>query len=165
MRRIVIRGLGVLLLATAAAVTLVPAAQAGHAYGRVRYKGPGRVLGGPGIVRVVERRPIFSERHSDVGPAFVGFLGGLVLGSVLSNAHPAPPPPPVYGYYDPYCREDFPSLESYERHLDWHRHPRLIEVVEVRSGRCVDTDEWRDGRWESQRYATDREDEGRGYEN
>ena len=107
---------------------------------------------------------------SDVGPAFVGFLGGLVLGSVLSNAQPAPPPPPVYEYYDPYCRERFSSRDAYQRHLEWYDHPARIEVLEVHSGRCVDTYDWRDGRWRSERddrYGYDDgrgDDPGRGYE-
>jgi hypothetical protein len=165
MSRFVKRGVGVLLLVAAAAVSLAPVAQAGHGHGRVRYKGPGRVVYGPGVVRVVDRRPVFIERHSDLGPAIAGFFGGLVLGSVLSNAQPAPPPPPVYDYYDPYCRERFPSLDLYDQHLDWHSHPRVIEVIEIHSGRCVDTYDWRDGRWSSRQVDPDWEDEGPGRDN
>jgi hypothetical protein len=73
----------------------------------------------------------------------------VAVGSILSNAS-TPPPPPVYEYEDPFCHRSFGSLEAYERHLGYHRHPCSVEVIEVHSGRCVDTLDWRDGRWYSQ---------------
>ena len=138
------RGLGVLLLVALAAAALAPAAEAGRGHGR--YQGIGPVYQGPRVVRVVHRGPYLIERHSEAG-ALAGFLGGLVLGSMISNARPAPPPPPAYEYYDPYCRERFLSLDAYGAHLCHHRHPRSIDVIEVHSGRCVDTYAWTDGRW------------------
>ena len=133
------RALRALLIAALATATLAPAAAAGA--GRVRYKIVPRGHA-PHVLRVGHRHPVFIERHSDVG-AMVGFLGGLVVGSVLSNA----PPPPAYAYFDPYCHERFAAIEAYEAHLDRHRHPCRVEVIEVHSGRCVDTWCWRDGRW------------------
>jgi hypothetical protein len=142
-RPIVNRALGALLLVALASASLAPAALADR--GHVRYKRGGPVLRGPGMVRVVHRGPVFIERRSDAG-ALVGFLGGLVLGTVLSST-PPPPPPPVYEYYDPYCRERFATLEAYDEHLYYRGHPGRAEVIEVHSGRCVDTLERRDGRW------------------
>ena len=98
------------------------------------------------VVRVVHRGPYFIERHSDAG-TLVGFIGGLVVGSILSSTPPPAPPPPAYEYYDPYCHRHFVTVEAYDEHLCYHRHPRSVEVIEVHSGRCVDTMDWRDGRW------------------
>jgi hypothetical protein len=146
------RALGVLLLVALAGASLAPAAAADR--GHVRYKGGGPAYQGRGVVRVVHRGPYFIERHSEAG-AIAGFLGGLVVGSVLSNARPAAPPPPVYEYYDPYCDRHFVTVRAYDEHLYYHRHPRTAEIIEVHSGRCVDTLDWRDGRWCS------RDDRGR----
>ena len=63
----------------------------------------------------------------------------------------------MYEYYDPYCRERFATIEAYDEHLYEYRHPRTVEVIEVHSGRCVDTLDWRDGRWCS-RDDRDRDD-------
>jgi hypothetical protein len=159
MNRIVKRGLEVLLLVALAAGSLAPAALADRGHGRSRSGGPGPgYVRGYGGWRGSGHGPIFIERHSDAGPAIVGFLGGLVLGTVLSNAQPAPPPVPVYEYYDPYCHERFGSLRAYEQHLDYHDHPWAIDVIEARSGRYLDTYVWQDGRWTS---GADR-DEARG---
>jgi len=137
MNRSMIRGLGVLLLLALATASLAPAAQAGHGHRGHRH---GRaVFGGSHVVRVV-------EHHTSPGAVFAGFLGGLVLGTVLSDAQAAPPPP-VYEYYDPYCGERFVSLEVYGDHAWRHRHPLVVDVIDVHSRRCVDTYRWRDGRW------------------
>jgi hypothetical protein len=136
------RALAALLFVALASATLAPAALADRSHGRTRH---GRA-GGPGVAHVVHRGPYFIERHSDAG-AIVGFLGGLVVGSILSSTPPPPPPPPAYEYYDPFCRRNFITIEAYDQHLDYHRHPRSAEVIEVHSGRCVDTMDWRDGRW------------------
>ena len=150
------RALGVLLLVALASASLAPAAMADRDHARTRREGP--VFRGRGVVRVVQRGPLFIERHSEAG-TIAGFIGGLVLGSVLSSA-PPPPPPPVYEYYDPYCRERFDTIEAYDEHLYYHRHPRRAEVIEVHSGRSVDTWDWRDGRWHS-RDEQDRDEPAR----
>ena len=133
------RALAALLLAALASASLAPSALADRGHGRTRR---GRT-DGPGVVRVVHRGPHFIERHSDAG-AIAGFLGGLVVGSILSST---PPPPPAYVYFDPYCHRNFVTIGTYDEHLCYHRHPRSIEVIEVHSGRCVDAMDWRDGRW------------------
>jgi hypothetical protein len=134
------RALAALLLVALASASLAPAALADRGHGRT-WRGR---ADGPGVVRVAYRGPCLVERHSDAG-AIAGFLGGLVVGSILSSA--PPPPPPAYEYYDPYCHRDFVTVELYGRHLGHHGHPRSVEVIEVHGGRCVDTMDWRDGRW------------------
>jgi len=139
------RAPGVLLLVALASALLAPAAMADRDH--ARYKRGGPVFRGRGVVRVAHRGPCFIERRPEAG-TIAGFIGGFVLGSVLSSA-PPPPPPPVYEYYDPYCRERFDTIEAYDEHLYRHRHPRRAEVIDVHSGRSVDTWDWRDGRWYS----------------
>jgi hypothetical protein len=136
------RALATLLLVALASALLAPAALADRGHGRTQR---GRT-DGPGVVRVVHRGPSFIEHHSDAG-AIVGFLGGLVVGSILSSTPPPPPPPPTFEYYDPYCNRYFVTVEAYDRHLYYDRHPRSVKVIDVRSGRCVDTLDWFDGRW------------------
>jgi hypothetical protein len=134
------RALAALLFVALVSAALAPAALADRSHVRTKR---GR-MDGPGVVRVVHRGPYFVERHSDAG-AIVGFLGGLVVGSILSNT--PPPPPPAYLYFDPYCQRNFVTVGAYDEHLYYHRHPRSLEVIEVHSGRCVDTLDRRDGRW------------------
>jgi hypothetical protein len=141
------RALGVLLLVALISASLAPPAAADRGYGHYRRGRP--AVHGPGVMRAVHRGPYFVERHSDAG-AIVGFIGGLVVGSILSSAPPPPPTPPVYEYYDPYCRERFATVEAYDEHLIYHRHPCSVDVIEVHSGRCVETLDRRDGRWCSQ---------------
>jgi hypothetical protein len=138
------RALSALLFFALAGAAFAPVALADHGHGRSKRGGP--IFESRGMMRVVHRGPCFVERRSEAG-TIAGFIGGLVLGSVLSST---PPPPPAYDYYDPYCRERFGTIEAYDRHLSYHRHPRSVDVIEVHSGRCVDTLEWRDDRWYGQ---------------
>ena len=136
--------LGILLLVALVGATVAPAARADRGRGHGGWSVHER---GPRMVRPWRPGPVLIERHSDAGPALVGFLGGLVLGSMIAHVPPAAPPPPVYEYYDPFCRESFGSLEDYEAHLDRVDHPARIEVLDARSGRNLDTLRYRDGRW------------------
>jgi hypothetical protein len=136
------RTLAALLLVVIASVSLATAALADRDHGRNK-RGQ---TDGPGVVRVMHHGPAFVERHSDTG-AIVGFLGGLVVGSILSSTSSPDHPTPAYEYYDPFCRRNFITVQAYDHHLGYHRHPRSVKVVEVHSGRCIDTMDWRDGRW------------------
>ena len=148
MRRILKRGLPVLLLVAVAAASFAPVAEAGRRRGHVRYRDVAPAYRGRHVVRVIDRRPVMVVRRHRRPGAFAGFLGGLVLGTVLSHARPAcPRPSVVYEYYDPYCHRTFASLDAYHAHLRYHHHPRLVDVIDVRTGRCVDTYHWRDGGW------------------
>ncbi|MBI5709088.1 MAG: hypothetical protein HZC42_02125 [Candidatus Eisenbacteria bacterium] len=150
------RGLRILLLATFTLVLAAPAAHAGHR-GGVRYKGYDPYVHRPRVVHAYAYRPVYVERHYHSGPAFAGFLGGLVLGAAISNASPACEP--GYAYYDPYCHERFASLDLYYGHVGRHRHPRVVQVIEVESGRYVDTRAWDDGRWVSRGDWDDEDDD------
>ncbi len=159
--RIALGGLQVLTLVSLAAALTAPVAQAD----RVRYKG-----WEPRVAH--DRRPVIIERHSGPGPAIAGFIGGLVLGTVLSNHQDYAPPPPVvyappprvvyappprvvyapapdddYYFYDPYDRERFESLDQCADHFGDDRDPRMIQVIDAHSGRCVDLYRWDDGGW------------------
>jgi len=161
------------VLAALIATTVAPAAQAdrgrhdrgrdrgkqvyapGHQKNRkqrvVRHRGPERlvryVYGGP---RVVERH-YYSHRHRDGHPG-IAFLGGLILGAVISNAHAAHAD--HYFYADPYCDARFSSLDAYYAHTRYHEHPRVVHVVEIRTGNWVDSYTWHRGGW--RHYQADR---------
>ena|SRR2546426_8652039 len=133
-----------LLFATLAVAVTAPAAEARHGGWR-RYKDYScdtRV-----VRRSCEPARVIEVRSSSCGlPAFAGFIGGLALGTALSNA-PEPDYHHDYYYYDPYCGERFASLEIYRAHLRYHRHPRIVRVIDVDSGDCVHTYCYRHGDW------------------
>jgi hypothetical protein len=118
----------ILLAATA------PAAQADHWR---RYKGEP-----PRIAPYHASGSVYIVRHSSAGPAIAGFLGGLFLGATLAHAAPA-----GYAYYDPYCDEDFVSLEVYRAHLRHHHHARIVRVIERDNGECVHSYNYYNGGW------------------
>ena len=136
------------LLAAFAVGALAPAAEAKHR--SQRYKSHSKRAY---VVRHVHHSPVHVVRvghSSDAFPAFAGFLGGLVLGTALSHASdPAYDYAPAvdYGYYDPYCRVRFASLEIYRTHLYHHRHPAVVRVIEVETGRCVHVCYYHHGAW------------------
>ena len=145
------RGTLAALVALATVASLVGPASAdrgGRRYKNVPWGGP-RVVSAYPVSRVV-----YTRRSSDAGPALAGFIGGLVLGSVISHAQEAhayayAPPPcdngPDYFYYDPYCRRSYASLDDYACHR-WH-HPGVVQVIEIRSDRCVGERAWDGERW------------------
>ncbi len=115
-------------------------------HGRRRFKGVGH---GRGVERVVIR-----ERSSSAAPVLAGLIGGFILGSAVnSNSHPVvvherhvyrSRPVVVYRYYDPYADVWFDSLDDCEFR---HGGPRVIQVIDVRSGREVRRIRYHDGRW------------------
>lgn len=125
--------------------TLVPAAEAGQRRGnghKVRAWEHGRY-----VERVVRphRTVIVRQRSSDVGPAIAGLIGGFVLGATMANAANAVEV--RHAYYDPYCRHEYASFGAYERHARHCDHPRVVRVIDTRSGDCVHTYAWRHGDW------------------
>ncbi len=144
------RGISALVLAAMAVAVLSPAAQAGSGHGR-RYRGlPG--YGPPPAVRHLGYAPraFYGDRHSSAAPLIAGLIGGFVLGTAVAHSAPPVVVRASYGYYDPYCDEQFPSLEVYREHLYCHHHPRIVRVIELDNGACVDSYHWRDGGWRSQ---------------
>jgi hypothetical protein len=151
-----------MLLSALAIGALAPMAQADHgrAYGHYKYRRT--VTYAPPFVRsgYPMRRVIVEHRSGGgAGPVLAGFIGGLVLGSAIQS-HPvyAAPPPPSYYYYDPYARVRYSTLDDCDRDARWHRHPRVVQVIEVRSGDCIGSYSWQGGRW-----CEDDRDGGRGY--
>ncbi len=138
-----------------ASAVLALAAPAFADNGRRRYKG---VQSHSPVQRVVIR-----ERSSSAGPALAGLIGGFILGAaVSSNAHPVivherpyRRATVVYRYYDPYGDEWYDSLDDCEFR---HGGPRIIQVIDVRSGHHVRSLRYRDGRWNRC------EDDRRGYD-
>jgi hypothetical protein len=136
------------LLLAACVLAAAPSAEA-RSHHAVRYKfQPQHVHHhARGAVRVVEIR-----RSSDALPAFVGFLGGLVLGTAIAHASdPAPvcvPPAHEYDYWDPVCDVHFPSLTAYRTHLLRHPHAGIVRVIDTATGECVHVYQYHDGDWE-----------------
>ena len=126
------------LLAAIVMATIAPMAQAG---GR-RYKSRDAGYGAREATRHHSRGSVYVVRRSSAGPAIAGFLGGLFLGATLAHAAPD-----GFAYHDPYCDRRFVSLEIYRTHLHRHHHPRVVRVIEIDSGHCVDTWHYRDGDW------------------
>lgn len=97
-------------------------------------------------------RVVVHERSSSAGPAIAGLIGGFLLGTaVSSNVHPVVVhehyyhrPVAVYRYYDPYDDEWYDSLDQCG---SGYRHPRFIQVIDIRSGREVRELSYRDGEW------------------
>lgn len=177
------RGTLVFLALAVPLATLAPAAEAHSS----RYRSRPRM-------RYVARdygRPYYVQRSSGAGPAIAGFIGGLVVGSVISRSSSQPryhdtngyrdgygdgyqdncgPQGVSYGagyaYDDPYCHERFSSLDSYSAHARsdprCHRHPMVAPVIEIRTGETVGYCTWDQGRWVNDDRAYDRD---RGYDN
>lgn len=130
-------------LAALALAAVAPAAQADRDHDRGRGWGWGRT-------RVVDRAPYYPQRtvivrqSSNVGPVLAGLIGGFVLGTAVSHATA---PVPSYYYVDPYDGDRYASLDRYEAQFYYMHHPRVIEVIDARSGDCVRTMEWNDGGW------------------
>lgn len=135
-------------LAAFAVATISPAAQAGHR----RYKGVPSYCAPPVRYYNPPRRVLYYERHSDAAPLFAGLIGGFVLGSALAHASS-----PTHYYWDPYCHERFVSLSIYRSHFRYHHHPRVVRVISIDSGDCIDTYRWNDGDWRSDDRAWERD--------
>ena len=134
-----------LVLAAFAVAALSPAAHADHRWRR--YKGAPAYCPPPARhAYYPPRRVVYFERHSDAAPLFAGLIGGLVIGSALAHAS-QPAYEPAYYYWDPWCHERFASLAIYRSHFYHHHHPRVVRVISVETGDCLDTYRWHDGGW------------------
>lgn len=144
---------GLLIAGTALAAT-APLAEAGHAYGR-RYRGPAHetrvVRGAYGCDGGYAPRRTYIARRSSSGPALAGFFGGLVLGAALADRASSD-----VVYRDPYCHEDFSSLEIYASHCRSYHHPRTWSVIEVNGDHEGGRDRY-DDRYD-RRYRQERDD-------
>jgi hypothetical protein len=80
-------GVAVVTLAILALTTFAPAAEAGHGHGRGRGNGNVRYKGRGNDTRVVYRQRVIHRSDSGLGPAIIGFIGGVAVGSAISNSH------------------------------------------------------------------------------
>jgi len=128
-----------LMLGLIAATSVVPAAEAGVGHYRRWKPGPSVGYVREGYpVRVYER----SSSGSGVAPFLFGLVGGVILGSALSNSAHA-------SYYDPYCETSFNSLDACRSHFRGCGHPEVIRVVE--GGRYTRDMCWSQGAWHDYR--------------
>lgn len=175
-QRIFRLGITALTLAAITSSVVAPAAEAGrHRAGRyrvrtecgsaVRHSDSGGGYGHRrGRGRGCDRGRI--EIHSEhTGAVLAGILGGIALGAVLSNASDRQPDcassdrQPDCIYVDPYCGERFASLDDYHADFCHHRHPRVVRLIEVDSGRCLNTYRYTEGRWcDAEEWEEDYED-------
>lgn len=152
-----------LILAAAVATTMAPAAEAARYRGserskpvhanRARYRTPPQVrYRTPPQVRYVRPYPqrVVRYYHRHDSHEGLAFLGGLLLGAVISNAAHAD----HYFYADPYCDLRFSTLAAYRAHLRYHHHPAIVHVIEIRTGDWVDSYAWRHDGW--RHYESDR---------
>lgn len=95
-----------------------------------------------------EARPtrVYTRSHSSAGAVLGGFVGGLVLGAVLGSASQAHAQA-EYVYQDPYTDQCYDSYDTYLDQCRYERHPRVVRVIEVRTGRCVATRRYEGGQW------------------
>lgn len=160
MNRNVSKVLTGLVLAALIATTVAPAAEADRGHkGRGKHKqvyAPWHQKHRPErVVRYVYRGPRVVEHHyyrDRDGHSGIAFLGGLILGAVITNAHAAHAD--HYFYADPYCDARFSSLDAYYAHARYHEHPRVVHVIEISSGHWVDSYAWHRGGW--RHYEADR---------
>lgn len=140
------RPLAGLMLVTIALAIAAPAAHAGHR----KYKRSHGSYCETRVVRHVHHGPRYVIRDRCDGSALAGFVGGLIVGAVVSHADAGPEysaPRPAYDYYDPYCDIHFNTFDSCTPHFRHCDHPRVITVIETRSGRGVDRYRYEDGYW------------------
>jgi hypothetical protein len=146
--------------------TIAPFAEAGNAYGR-RWKKKGRNVR---VVRVERSYPSHTyivRRSDNFGPVLAGFVGGLILGAVLTDrasGHAV--------YRDPYCDRPFYSRASFDDHCRTYHRSREVRVVQYSSSQDYYDDCDRHGYYEGEyeRYRDrdyrdrDYRDRDRGYD-
>jgi hypothetical protein len=146
----------------AAAVVLSSASTAFADHGGRRYKG----VNGYGYP---VQRVVVHEHSSSAGPAIAGLIGGFILGAAVSSygqpvvvhEHHYHHPVAVYRYYDPYGETWYDSLDEC---AVGYRHPRTIQVIDVRSGREVRTLCYQGGEWRRVSGDYDERDFDRGHD-
>lgn len=176
------RWLAAVLAGVIALGAMAPAAEAGRGHGRGKSKRYKDSSCETRVVRSSHRSRVIVRERSG-GGQLGAFVGGLILGAVVSNAAASAndrsydPPPryrdyedsyaqPANYYYDSYCGVRYDSFDACESHYDHCRHPQVIQVIEIHSGRTVDRCHYEDGRWRdgNGRYGADRRYENDSYE-
>lgn len=177
-------GVAMLTLAILALTTFAPAAEAGQGRGNGgngrRWKDSSSESRGSGWNGGGRTRVIHRSSNSNLGPAIIGFIGGVALGAAISNSHQqdryyddrgyggdgygggrtvsrdrgcndgygrGDARQADYSYNDPYCEVRFSSFDECRAHERGCNHPRVIQVIAMDGGGCVDTYRYRDGGW------------------
>jgi hypothetical protein len=142
-----------LLIAAIGLAIVAPTAEAHDRGGRYGGGYGYRSYGGYRPQRVVE-----IHRSSSAVPAFIGFVGGLALGTVLGRSTAdhgsyrqgddyCPPQQADY-YYDTYSHERFASLDACRvRYRDGCNHPMIVQRIDGRSGECEGVYSYTSGHW------------------
>jgi hypothetical protein len=155
------------LSAAALTIAIAPKALADPGWRRWKHADHGRW--GHSEQRVVYRE---TDRGS-AAPVLAGLLGGFVLGATMTHPHAVlvrerecAPPPPRYRYEDAGGDRWWDTLDEC-RDAAYDRYgPRVIRVVDDRTGRCVQVYYWKHDHFISD---SDREDgyrdQGRGNDN
>ncbi len=146
------RSIAIGLIASTALLTLAPLAHAGNGkHKHRRYKGVECVS--PYSAQRSHWR-VVQSRRSDAGPVLAGVVGGLILGTAIAHARTEPVVvrervvvrEAPHRYYDPYCERWYDDLDECRLSMREHRHPRIVQVIDVRRDHCVETLRWsRDG--------------------
>ena len=103
--------------------------------------------------RVVQTTRVVYGHSESAAPVIAGFIGGLVIGSQIGShvayvsSCPPPPPPCEYEYYDPYADAYYPSLDDCYAHMRYVSYAPFVQVIDVRTGGCVDSYRWYEGGW------------------
>jgi len=177
------RWLAGLMVGVIALGTLAPVAEAGRGgHGRGKYKRHKDTYCETRVVRH-SYRPRVVVRERSHGSELGAFVGGLILGAVVSTAAASAhersyEPPrrdyddydrsyaqPANYYFDSYCNVRYNSFDDCESHYNHCRHPQVVQVIEIRTGRTLDRCHYDGGRWRdgNGRYVADRHYDG-GYD-
>ena len=155
------------LSAAALTIAIAPGAQADPGWRRWKHADHGRW--GRNEQRVVYRE----TDRGGAGPVLAGLLGGFVLGATMAHPHAVlvrerecAPPPPRYRYEDASGDRWWDTLDEC-RDAAYDRYgPRVIRVMDERTGNCVQVYYWNYDHFSSD---SDREDgyrgQNRGYDN
>lgn len=117
------RVVGTLMLGVMAAALVAPAAQAGS-------RRTGSFAGYRVSSEPVRSQVSYRNHSSGAGPLIAGLIGGIVIGSIISNSSSHASVETGYSYYDPYCEESYGSLDSYRSHIRGCDHPYVCRVMQ-----------------------------------
>lgn len=142
------------LLASMAMLTIAPLAEAGNKRHRhSRYKG----VSCESSHRVHRSQwRVVHDRHSHAAPVIAGVLGGIILGTAISNARTEPVivrervvvREHPQRYFDPYCETWYDDLDECRYSMRDHRHPMVVQLIDTRRDQCVETYRWHRGDWD-----------------
>lgn len=168
-------GVAAFTLAILSLTTVAPAVEAGGRGKGRRWKGEYSSCEAPRHYSRHARSRVVHRRSSDAGPLLAGLIGGIAIGAAISNRdgytkeryygrdydydrdcdreysrgykrgyrHGS-----RYAYYDTHCDRRFASLDACGSHMRSCDGPKVVQVVNVESGRCVDHARYASGRWQ-----------------